>query len=124
MKGVPSSLGVAVSSLGSRLSFGLTVLSEVGVGSSGGGGVSRPSCCPLGVAFKDSVGVGDGVLVSGSIRVIGREVGTADTGAWTRVLELCRGSLMPRQRHCMMLVSLPPVDTRCLSLCKKLTLVT
>lgn len=124
MKGVPSSLGVAVSSLGSRLSFGLTVLSEVGVGSSAEGGVSWFSCCPLGVASSDSAGVGGGVLVSGSILVMGREVGTAATGAWTRVLEFCKGSLMPMQRHCMMLVSLPPVDTRCLSLCMKLTLVT
>lgn len=121
---MPSSLGVAVSSLGSRLSFGLTVLSEEGVASSGGGEVSRSSCCPLGVASRDSVGVGGGVLASGSILVIDREVGTAATGAWTRVLELCSGSLMPKQRHCMMLVSLPPVDTRCLSLCKKVTLVT
>lgn len=124
MKGVPSSLGVAVSSLGSRLSFGLTVLSEVGTGSSRGDEVSWSSCCPLGVASSGSVGVGGGVLVSGSILVMGKEVGTAVTGGWTRVLELCRGSLMPRQRHCMMLVSLPPVDTRCLSLCMKLTLVT
>lgn len=124
MKGAPSSLGVAVSSLGSRLSFGLTVLSEVGVGSSGGGRVSWSSCCPLGVPSRGSVGVGGGVLVSGSILVIDKEVGTTATGAWTLVLELCRGSLMPTQRHCMMLVSLPPVDTRCLSLCMKLTLVT
>lgn len=121
---MPSSLGVAVSSLGSRLSFGLTVLSDVGVGSSAEGVAWWSSCCPLGVASSNSGGVGGGVLEIGSILVIGREVGTAATGAWTRVLEFCRGSLMPTQRHCMMLVSLPPVDTRCLSLCMKLTLVT
>lgn len=149
LKVVPSSLGVAVSSLGSRLSLGLRVLSEEGVTSSERGGVSgEPSCCPLGVAVSnDSVGVGGGVLVSGWV-VMGSDTGTGtgSVGVWgmlgidgrLRGVEFCiRDSLRPKlellctrdevfstRRHCMMLVSLPPVETRWASLCMKLTFVT
>lgn len=134
---MPSSLGVAVSSLGSRLSLGLRVLSEVGVASSEGGGVSgEPSCCPLGVAVSNgSVGVGGGVLVSGWA-LMGSDVGTGtgSVGVWgtlgidgrLRGVELCisdsvrpkleslctREEVFSTRRHCMMLVSLPPVETR------------
>lgn len=134
---MPSSLGVAVSSLGSRLSFGLMVLSEEGVISSERGGVSgEPSCCPLGVAVSnDSVGVRGGVLVSGWV-LMGSDMGTGtgSVGVWgllgidgrLRGVELCiRESLRPKleslctrdevfstRRHCMMLVSLPPVEIR------------
>lgn len=135
LKGVPSSLGVAVSSLGSRLSLGLRVLSEEGVTSSERGGVSgEPSCCPLAVAAsKDSVGVG--VLPSGWAQMArDTGTGTGSVGVWgtlgidgkLRGVELCvRESLRPKleslcardevfstRRHCMMLVSLPPVEIR------------
>lgn len=134
---MPSSLGVAVSSLGSRLSLGLRVLSDRGVASSEGGGVSaNPSCCPLGVAVcRGSGGVGGGVLASGWV-MMGSEAGTGtgSVGVWgtlgtdarMRGVELCsRESPRPKleslctkeevfstRRHCMMLVSLPPVEIR------------
>lgn len=136
---MPSSLGVAVSSLGSRLSFGLRVLSEGGVASSEGGGVSgEPSCCPLGVALcRGSGGVGGGVLESGWVLMAsetGTAIGTGSVGVLgmlgtdgsPRGVELFRKeSPKPRleslctneevfstRRHCMMLMSLPPVETR------------
>lgn len=134
---MPSSLGVAVSSLGSRLSLGLRVLSDGDVASSEGGGVSgEPSCCPLGVTVcRGSGGVGGGVLVSGWV-LRGSEAGTGkgSVGVWgtlgndgrVRGVELCsRESLRPKleslctkdevfstRRHCMMLMSLPPVEIR------------
>lgn len=121
--GKPSSLGVAVSSLGSKLSFRLTVLSdrggvdsegggvnsEVGGTSSSGGGVSEESSwVPL------AVGGGMGFWVS----MAGMGSGGVTMGSTLRGVELERGPSLREwedlstKRHCIMLVSFPPVDIR------------
>jgi len=124
-----------VSSLGSRLSFRLTVLSEGGGVnseqdgvSSVGGGVSsmggrasrKGSWVPLEV--RGGFGSWMGVIAGG--------VGVLSTGFALRGVELeIRQSVsnsedFSTKRHCMMLMSLPPVEIRWLSLNRKLTLVT
>lgn len=121
--GSPSSLGVAVSSLGSRLSFRLTVLSEGGgvdserggVNSEGGGSNSMGG----GVSGEGSwvplvVGGGSGSWVD--VAVAG--------GGGVKMASTLRGAELERRpsvreredfstrRHCMMLVSFPPVEIR------------
>lgn len=121
--GSPSSLGVAVSSLGSRLSFRLTVLSEGGGVdseqggvnsdnggvSSVGGGVSREgSWIPLAVGGRAGSGVG--VAASGGG---GLNMGSARWGVeLERRLSVRESEDFSTKRHCMMLVSLPPVEIR------------
>lgn len=125
-----------------------------GVSSEGGGVSGEPSCIPLAVRAwtGSSVGVGGGVLVlqgagveaGAGLRVRASWTGSVGVGGIARMestllgVELC-SSPSPREReeslgtnegvfstrrHCMMLVSLPPVEMRWLSLCRKLTLVT
>lgn len=121
--GSPSSLGVAVSSLGSRLSFRLTVLSEgggvdsewggvnseMGGANSVGGGVSgEGSWVPL------AVGRGSGSWVG--VAAAGRAGVKAESTLWGAELAR-RPSLRDSEdfstkRHCMMLVSFPPVEIR------------
>lgn len=127
--GSPSSLGVAVSSLGSRLSFRLTVLSEGGgVDSehggviSVGGGVSGegPSWVPLVVAEVAGFCVGVAAAREGGVKR-----GSACGGAeLERMLSVRDSEVFSTKRHCMMLISFPPVEIRWLSLYRKLTLVT
>lgn len=138
-----------MSSLGSRLSLGLSVLWEGGgvdsewggVSPEGGGVPGELSCRPLVVG---SVGGGGGVTMAaggsevrsrteGGVGVaIGVTAGSVGVGVRgtaemvARGLELCR-SPSPREReeslgtnegvfstrrHCMTLVSFPPVDTK------------
>lgn len=120
--GSPSSLGVAVSSLGSRLSFRLTVLSEGGGVNSVGGGVSGedPSWVPLVVAGGAGSCVGVAAARDGGVK---RDSGCGGAGLERR--PSVRGSeVFSTKRHCMMLMSFPPVEIRWLSLYRKLTLVT
>lgn len=127
--GSPSSLGVAVSSLGSRLSFRLTVLSEGGgVDSehggvnSVGGGVSGegPSWVPLVVAGGAGSCAGVAAAREGGVKR-----GSACDGAeLERRLSVRDSEVFSTKRHCMMLMSFPPVEIRWLSLYRKLTLVT
>lgn len=133
--GRPSSLGVAVSSLGSRLSFRLTVLSEGGgvdsecggVNSVMGGGSSVGGVVPQDGSW---VPLAVGRLAGSCGGVAGAGGGGVKTGSarWGAELER-RPSVREREvfstkRHCMMLVSFPPVEIRWLSLYRKLTLVT
>lgn len=125
--GIPSSLGVAVSSLGSRLSFRLTVLSERGGVDSEWGGVSseegginsvRGDTSREGFWIPLAVGGGLGSIIG----VAGTGSERATTGSARRGAELVTGlsvsdrEAFPTKRHCMMLVSLPPVEMRWLSL--------
>lgn len=127
--GSPSSLGVAVSSLGSRLSFRLTVLSEGGgVDSeqggvnSVGGGVSGegPSWVPLVVAGGAGSCVGGAAARDGGVK---RDSGCGGAGLERRPSGR-DSEVFSTKRHCMMLMSFPPVEIRWLSLYRKLTLVT
>lgn len=127
--GSPSSLGVAVSSLGSRLSFRLTVLSEGGgVDSehgevnSAGGGVSRegPSWVPLVVAG----GAGSCAGMAAAQEAGVKRSSACDGAELERRLSVRDSEVFSTKRHCMMLMSFPPVEIRWLSLYRKLTLVT
>lgn len=119
-----------MSSLGSRLSFRLTVLSEAGgVDSqpggvnSVGGGVSGegPSWVPLVVAG----GAGSCAGVAAAARQGGVKRGSAcDEPEVERRLLVRDSEVFSTKRHCMMLMSFPPVEIRWLSLYRKLTLVT
>lgn len=121
--GNPSSLGVAVSSLGSRLSFRLTVLSEGGGVDSDRGGVNSDT----GGASSVGGGVsGEGSWVPLAVRgVAGSCVGVAVVGGggvktgsarWGMELErrpsVRESEDFSTKRHCMMLVSFPPVEIR------------
>ena len=133
--GSPSSLGVAVSSLGSRLSFRLTVLSEgggvdserggvnseTGGANSVGGGLSgEGSWVPLAVGGGTGPCVGVALSIEGGVNT-----GSALCGAeLERRLSVRESEAFSTKRHCMMLVSFPPVEIRWLSLYRKLTLVT
>lgn len=132
MGGIPSSLGVAVSSLVSRLSFRLTVLSEGGGVDTEGGGVSSAAVGitsgEIWVSWVDgswAVAVGGGVASAtasgGGVATVGSVLRGA--GLDTTASGRDREDFLTR-RHCMMLVSFPPVEIRWLSLCRKLTLVT
>lgn len=114
--GRPSSLGVAVSSLGSRLSFRLTVLSEGGGVDSEWGGVNSDAGGFSSVRGGVS---GDGswvpLVVGGGT---GSCVGVVKTGStrWGAELErrpsVRESEDFSTKRHCMMLVSFPPVEIR------------
>lgn len=121
--GSPSSLGVAVSSLGSRLSFRLTVLSEgggvdsewggvnsvMGGGSSVGGVVPQEgSWVPLAVGGSAGSCVGVAGAGGGGVKT-----GSARWGAELERRPSVRDSdVFSTKRHCMMLVSFPPVEIR------------
>lgn len=121
--GSPSSLGVAVSSLGSRLSFRLTVLSEGGgvaserggvnsetggVNSVGGGVSGDGSWVPLAVGREAGSCVGTDVTRGGGLKA-----GSTRWGAGLDRRPSARESEdFSTKRHCMMLVSLPPVEIR------------
>lgn len=117
--GSPSSLGVAVSSLGSRLSFRLTVLSEgggvdseqggvisdAGGAISEGGGVSEEgSWVPLAVGGGSSMGV----IMAGCNEA---KVGSTRRGAGLESRPSVSDTFSTK-RHCMVLVSFPPVEIR------------
>lgn len=114
---------MAVSSLGSRLSFRLTVLSEGGGVDSDRGGVSADA--------GGATSVGGGVCGKGSwvpfavggwgascIGVVAVGAGGAKTESARRGPELERRPSVrdsddfSTRRHCMMLVSFPPVEIR------------
>ena len=121
--GSPSSLGVAVSSLGSRLSFRLTVLSEgggvdserggvnseTGGANSVGGGLSgEGSWVPLAVGGGAGPCVGVALSTEGGVNT-----GSALWGAeLDRRLSVRESEAFSTKRHCMMLVSFPPVEIR------------
>lgn len=120
--GSPSSLGVAVSSLGSRLSFRLTVLSEGGGVDSERGGVNSE--------MGGTSSAGGGVSGEGSWVPLAVREGTvscmvaATTGGGVKAGSVGWGAELERRpsvresedfstkRHCMMLVSFPPVEIR------------
>ena len=114
---------MAVSSLGSRLSFRLTVLSEgggvdseqggvnseAGGASSMGGGVSgKGSWVPLAVGGGPCSCAGVAVMGGGGVKVgsARREAGL------DRRLSVRESEDFSTKRHCMMLVSFPPVEIR------------
>ncbi len=114
---------MAVSSLGSRLSFRLTVLSEGGgvasdrggvnsetgaVNSVGGGVSGEGSCVPLAVGGGAGSCVGTGVTRGGGVNV-----GSTRWGVELDKRPSVRESEdFSTKRHCMMLVSFPPVEIR------------
>lgn len=121
--GNPSSLGVAVSSLGSRLSFRLTVLSEGGGVDSEWGGVNSDkggaTSMGGGVSGKGSwVPLAVGRVGSRVVDVVPARGGGAKTASTRRGAEFARspsvrhGKDFSTKRHCMMLVSFPPVEIR------------
>lgn len=116
--GSPSSLGVAVSSLGSRLSFRLAVLSEGG-GVDSVSGDAASSWVPLVVAGGAASCADAAAREGGGGR--GSACGGDELERWLSVRD---SEVFSTKRHCMMLMSFPPVEIRWLSLCKKLTLVT
>lgn len=115
---------MAVSSLGSRLSFRLTVLSEGGGVDSETGGVNSEAggdnCIGGGVTGEGSSRVplvvkgGAGSCTGAAGGTEGEErTGSARWGAeLERRLSVRAREVFSTKRHCMMLVSFPPVEIR------------
>lgn len=115
---------MAVSSLGSRLSFRLTVLSEgggveserggvnsdAGGVNSVGGGVSMEgsSWVPLAVKLASGSRMGVVEAIGGGVKT-----GSARWGAeFDRRPSVRESDVFSTRRHCMMLMSFPPVEIR------------
>lgn len=115
---------MAVSSLGSRLSFRLTVVSEGGGVDSETGGVNSEAggdnCVGGGVSGEGSSRVplvvegGVGSCTGAGVATEGEEkMGSARWGAeLERRLSVRESEDFSTKRHCMMLVSFPPVEIR------------
>lgn len=108
--GSPSSLGVAVSSLGSRLSFRLTVLSEGGGVKSVEGGVAGEGSSWVPLVISGGVACCMGVVaIKGGVL----KAGSACCGAELEMRPSVRETGdFSTKRHCMMLMSFPPVEIR------------
>lgn len=108
--GSPSSLGVAVSSLGSRLSFRLTVLSDGGGVKSVEGGVSGEGSSWVPLVISGGVACCMGVVaIKGGVLKTGSACCGAELETRPSVRETGDFST---KRHCMMLMSFPPVEIR------------